>query len=58
LVTWIDPNAVYDSMVIDKSRYKQDGTLTRVKFHLPSPRQPADTCRSFFNKAVASTPVQ
>jgi hypothetical protein len=58
LVTWIDHNAVYHSTVIDKSRYKQDGTLTRVEFHLPSPWQPADTCPSFFNEAVVTAGVR
>ncbi len=51
LVTFVDHNAIYHGTVIDKSDYRDDGSLVRVKFDLPSPWQPADTCPSFFNEA-------
>jgi hypothetical protein len=57
LVTWIDYNALYHSTVIDKSRFKSEGVLTRVPFLLPDPWQPADVHPSFLNEAHIGDPV-
>ncbi len=54
LVTWVDHNAIYHGTVIDKSQYGEDGSLQRVRFLLPSPWKPTDTCPSFFNDAVVA----
>jgi hypothetical protein len=51
LVTFVDHNAVYHGTVIDKSKYREDGTLTRRKFKLPGPWEPTDIIPSFFNDA-------
>jgi hypothetical protein len=49
LVTWVDYNAVYHSTVIDVRRFKEDGSLPRVKYDLPSPWKPGDTNPTFYN---------
>ncbi len=56
LVTWIDHNAVYHSTVIDVSKYRSQKTLTRVRYVLPSPWQPADLNPPFYNRADTSAP--
>ena len=53
LVTWVDYNAPYHGTVINVRNYKDDQTLTRVPYYLPSPWIPADTNPLFYNVAEA-----
>jgi hypothetical protein len=53
LVTWVDYNAPYHSTVIDVRQYRENSTLTRVPYYLPSPWIPGDTNPLFYNVADA-----